>query len=132
MDGLRSDAEIMFILTTNRPEALEAALASRPGRVDQAIEFPLPDEEGRVKLIRLYGSGMDLPDGVVAETARKTEDVSAAFIKELMRRTAQFFIERDNATAVETQDVDAALEELVFSGGSLNRQVLGFHASSEA
>ena len=47
MDGLRPDSEILFILTTNRPEALEAALASRPGRVDQAIEFPLPDEEGR-------------------------------------------------------------------------------------
>ena len=34
MDGLRADAEILFILTTTRPEALEAALASRPGRVD--------------------------------------------------------------------------------------------------
>ena len=47
MDGLREGADILFILTTNRPEALEQALASRPGRVDQAIEFPLPDEEGR-------------------------------------------------------------------------------------
>ncbi len=54
MDGLRTDAEILFVLTTNRPEALEAALASRPGRVDQAIEFPLPDIEGRTKLVRLY------------------------------------------------------------------------------
>src|SRR4051812_32840971 len=40
MDGLREDADILFVLTTNRPEALEAALAARPGRVDQAIEFP--------------------------------------------------------------------------------------------
>ena len=39
MDGLREDAEILFILTTNRPEQLEPALASRPGRIDQAIEF---------------------------------------------------------------------------------------------
>lgn len=37
MDGLREDAAVLFILTTNRPEALETALASRPGRVDQAI-----------------------------------------------------------------------------------------------
>ena len=51
MDGLRPDADILFVLTTNRPGALEAALASRPGRVDQAIEFPLPDEEGRTKLV---------------------------------------------------------------------------------
>ena len=46
MDGLNEDAEILFLLTTNRPEALELALSSRPGRVDQAIEFPLPDDEG--------------------------------------------------------------------------------------
>ena len=54
MDGLREDAAVLFILTTNRPEQLETALASRPGRVDQAIEFPLPDETGRRKLVRLY------------------------------------------------------------------------------
>src|SRR6185436_7139140 len=52
MDGLREDANILFILTTNRPRSLEQALASRPGRVDQAIEFPLPDAEGRRKLVR--------------------------------------------------------------------------------
>jgi ATP-dependent 26S proteasome regulatory subunit len=44
MDGLREDAAILFVLTTNRPDQLEAALASRPGRIDQAIEFPLPNE----------------------------------------------------------------------------------------
>ncbi len=53
MDGLKENADILFILTTNRPETLEAALASRPGRVDQAIEFPLPDDAGRTKLVQL-------------------------------------------------------------------------------
>lgn len=55
MDGLKEDADILFVLTTNRPEALEAALASRPGRIDQAIEFPLPDKDGRRKLVALRG-----------------------------------------------------------------------------
>src|SRR5579862_3857251 len=59
MDGLREDAEVLFILTTNRPDQIEPALASRPGRIDQAIEFPLPDEEGRGKLARLYARGLD-------------------------------------------------------------------------
>ena len=44
MDGLKEDADILFVLTTNRPEQLEGALASRPGRIDQAIEVPLPDD----------------------------------------------------------------------------------------
>ena len=47
MDGLKEDADILFVLTTNRPEQLEGALADRPGRIDQAIEIPLPDDIGR-------------------------------------------------------------------------------------
>lgn len=34
MDGLREDAEVLFILTTNRPDPIEPALSSRPGRID--------------------------------------------------------------------------------------------------
>src|SRR6202043_3491616 len=65
MDGLKEEANILFVLTTNRPEALEAALSSRPGRVDQAIEFPLPDEDGREKLVHLYARGIELGEDVV-------------------------------------------------------------------
>jgi hypothetical protein len=51
--------------------------------------------------------------------------VSAAFIKELMRRTVQFHIERDGAGEVNHDDVDNALNEMLFSGGSLNLKLLG-------
>ena len=125
MDGLQQDADILFILTTNRPETLETALASRPGRVDQAIEFPLPDTSGRAKLIRLYSKGVTVSDEVVAAAAKKTQNVSAAFIKELMRRAMQFHLEREDSSTIEMQDVDSAIEELLFSGGSLNRKLLG-------
>src|SRR4029079_18696169 len=122
MDGLRSDADILFILTTNRPEALEYALTSRPGRVDQAIEFPLPDEEGREKLIRLYSQGVTVPDDVIHTVAKRTEKVSADFIKELMRRSVQFHLEADGTGTIAIQDVECALDEMLFSGGSLNRK----------
>ena len=128
MDGLRPDSEILFILTTNRPEALEAALASRPGRVDQAIEFPLPDEGGRTKLVRLYARGVGVPEEVVEATVRRTEGVSASFIKELMRRTAQFHLERGGSGRIGLEDVESALDELLFSGGALNRKLLGGRA----
>lgn len=125
MDGLKEDADILFILTTNRPEALEAALASRPGRIDQAIEFTFPDSEGRAKLVRLYARGARLSDKVVQATVKKTENVSAAFIKELMRRAMQFRLERNGSTGIVVEDVDNALEELLFRGGTLNRKLLG-------
>ena len=128
MDGLRPDSEILFILTTNRPESLEAALASRPGRVDQAIEFPLPDEEGRTKLVRLYARGVEVPEEVVRATVKRTEGVSASFIKELMRRSTQFHLERSDSGCLGIEDVEAALDELLFSGGTLNRKLLGGRA----
>jgi cell division protease FtsH len=125
MDGLKEEADILFILTTNRPEALEAALASRPGRIDQAIEFPLPDEEGREKLVRLYSQGVELGDEVVRAVVARTERVSPAFIKELMRRSVQFQLERDSSQQIEWRDVERALDEMLFSGGSLNLKLLG-------
>src|SRR6476660_5581803 len=79
MDGLKEDADILFVLTTNRPEQLESALAGRPGRIDQAIEVPLPDEVGRGKLVRLYGKNLPLEDTVADEAVRRTAGVSAAF-----------------------------------------------------
>jgi len=124
MDGLKQEADILFVLTTNRPQAIEAALSSRPGRIDQAIEFPHPDDEGRGKLVRLYVGANQVSDDVVDEIVKKTENVSAAFIKELMRRAAQFQLERD-ADEVSIADVNHALDELLFAGGSLNRKLLG-------
>ena len=125
MDGLKEEADILFVLTTNRPEALERALASRPGRIDQAIEFPLPDDEGREKLVRLYSHGVEVSQSVVAEIVKRTDRVSAAFIKELMRRSVQFHLERNGSGQIEFQDVENALEEMLFSGGSLNLKLLG-------
>lgn len=125
MDGLKEEAGILFILTTNRPEALESALASRPGRIDQAIEFPPPDPGGREKLIRLYAQNAQLPAEVVSEIVRRTEGVSAAFIKELLRRIIQFHIERNGGSEIGHVDVDASLDEMLFSGGSLNLKLLG-------
>jgi ATP-dependent 26S proteasome regulatory subunit len=91
MDGLREDAEVIFILTTNRPDQLEPALASRPGRIDQPIEFPLPDDIGRAKLARFYGRRLELDDDIVGTIVSKSKGVSAAFIKELMRDRRSFF-----------------------------------------
>jgi hypothetical protein len=125
MDGLREDADVFFILTTNRPDQLEPALASRPGRIDQAIEFPLPDEEGRTKLVRLYSRGLEVPSAVLDLIVRRTKGASPAFIKELMRRSAQFQIELAEDRVLRQSAVDAAIEEMMFIGGALNLKLLG-------
>jgi hypothetical protein len=129
MDGLGSKAEVIFLLTTNRPEALETALSARPGRIDQAIEFPLPDEDCRRRLFRLYGQGLDLSGLDLPRWVEKTENVSPAFIEELLRKSALMAAERGETQPplkVTDADVQAALEELVVFGGELTQKLLGF------
>lgn len=107
MDGLAADADVLFILTTNRVEMLEPALAARPGRVDQAVELSLPDAPARRRLVELYtGAPLDDGDEVVARLA----GVAPAFIKELARRAA--LVQLRAGSAVDDA-VRTALDEML-------------------
>jgi hypothetical protein len=132
MDGLEDDADVVFILTTNRPDILEPALASRPGRIDQAIEIPAPDARCRHRLFVLYGQGMPLREPSIETFVRRTEGVSAAFIRELMRRAALFAADEGAEVAVEDRHVDEALHELVVQGGELTKSLLGAKGATES
>lgn len=125
MDGIGEDAEILFILTTNRPLSLEEALAGRPGRIDQAIEFPLPDTECRRRLISLFAKEIPLPETLRDELAQRTEGVSAAFLKELIRRAWQVHLECGQGEELTWQDVQTAFDEMTVRGGKLNLRLLG-------
>lgn len=125
MDGLSDDADVLFLLTTNRAELLEPALASRPGRVDFAIEVPLPDAECRRRLFQLYAEGLTLGSTDLELYIRKTEGVSAAFIRELLRKAALFCAEDGDSSVVEDQHLKEALHELIVDGGELTKLLLG-------
>ena len=136
MDGLRDDSDIIFILTTNRPDVLEAALAARPGRIDLALEFPLPDAVGRERLFELYSRGLSLRDVDLAALVARTEGASPAYIKELLRKAAILAVS-DPAAAktaagivVTGAHLDAALEEFG-SGGRLARRLLGLYSAAD-
>jgi ATP-dependent 26S proteasome regulatory subunit len=109
----------------SKPKTNGGRMISRPGRIDQAIEFPLPDEDGRAKLTRLYARGLDVSEELTELIVRRTKGVSAAFVKELMRRCAQFQIEFAEGKALSRAAVDGAIEEMLFTGGMLNRRLLG-------
>jgi hypothetical protein len=85
MDGMQADDDVLFVLTTNRADLLEPALAARPGRIDQAIEIGLPDLDGRRALFELY-LGAPVDDTAMALACERTEGVAAAYIKEAARR----------------------------------------------
>jgi hypothetical protein len=125
MDGMAEDADVIFALTTNRPDLLEPALAARPGRVDQATEIPLPDAECRGRLISLYGRGLDLRLEDVGSIVGRTEGTSASFIKELLRRATLLAAEEGGELVVTDRHVSEALDELLVASGTLTMRLLG-------
>jgi len=133
MDGFSSEARILFVMTTNRPETLEPALAGRPGRVDQSIEIGLPEDAERRRLIRHFAGVLRLGDDVVADVSARIGKVAPAFVKELMRRAAQCMLERAatittaaaDADTLQLADFERALDDMLVSGGKLNARLLG-------
>jgi hypothetical protein len=140
MEGLNSADDITFLLTTNRADLLEPALAARPGRVDLAAELPLPDAGARRALLRLYQGSLVL-DGVdLDEVVERTDGSTAPFLRELLRKAALLAAEADLAAAAagtgEAGDPDgpirvngtqltAALDQLLGSRAQLTRVLLG-------
>lgn len=133
MDGLAGDIDMTFLLTTNRADLLEQALAARPGRVDHAAELPVPDAEARRRLIRLYQGSLELelsdPEAVIG----RTEGVTASFIKELLRRAALQAAEQDDPAddhpglplRVTDAHMAAALDQLLDAQSALTQVLLG-------
>jgi hypothetical protein len=142
---LGEDADVAFLLTTNRADLLEPALAQRPGRVDHAAEIPLPDADARRRLMLLYQRDLVFDLASPAAVIARTEGVTASFLTELLRRAAMYAADdaagpgpggpadRADATArpltVRDAHMNAALDELLDSRNRLTRALLGGHAA---
>jgi ATP-dependent 26S proteasome regulatory subunit len=125
MDGIGADADVAFVLTTNRAAVLERALADRPGRVDLAVEIPVPDAAGRERLLRLYGSELGLPADL-SDAVAATEGVTASYIKELLRRAVLTAMTTAEApAALEREHFAAALADMSAEREALTRSLLG-------
>ncbi len=128
MDGAAPDADLLFLLTTNRADLLEPALAARPGRVDVAVEIDLPDSSARRRLLALYGRAVPLAltgadvDGVV----ERTDGVTASFLKELIRRAVlESLREHTPLRTVDAGHISRALDDLLDSAQQVTRSLLG-------
>jgi hypothetical protein len=128
MDGAAGDADLLFLLTTNRADLLETALAARPGRVDVAVQIDLPDDDSRRRLLQLYGRGvpLQLTEADLDDAVTRTEDVTASFIKELIRRAVlESLRESSPLTVVTAAHLSSALDDLLDSSQHITRALLG-------
>ncbi|KQU02515.1 hypothetical protein ASG56_16270 [Rhodococcus sp. Leaf7] len=130
MDGMDGDADVTFVLTTNRPDSIERAVRDRPGRIDLAVEIPLPDARGRARLAERYLSAVDMTADLTP-LVDATEGGTASYVRELVRRIVVAAIERDDhdvdgrRTMITDSDVAAVLTACVDERQRLTRSLLG-------
>ena len=88
MDGFEPNEAVIIIAATNRPDVLDPALL-RPGRFDRQINVPLPDIEGRKKILTVHMKNVPIaPDVDTATLARGTPGFSGAELANLVNEAA--------------------------------------------
>jgi len=88
MDGFEANEGIIIIAATNRPDVLDPALL-RPGRFDRQVVVPIPDIEGREKILAVHMKKVPLAPDVNARTiARGTPGFSGADLANLVNEAA--------------------------------------------
>ena len=95
MDGLEELQSVVVVGATNRPNLLDPALL-RPGRFDELVYVPVPDEAGRLHVLRIQTRGMPLAADVeLAEVARRTAGYTGADLGDVVRRAGLLALRQD-------------------------------------
>jgi 26S proteasome regulatory subunit T5 len=112
LDGFSSDDRIKVIAATNRVDILDPALL-RSGRLDRKIEFPLPNEEARARIMQIHSRKMNVPAGSVnfTELARACEDFNGAQCKAVCVEAGMIALRR-GASSLCHEDFMEAIQEV--------------------
>lgn len=111
MDGFNENSGVIVIAATNRREILDDAL-TRPGRFDRNIELPLPDINGREKILRVHTKNKVLDEDVsIRGIAKKTAGQSGAQLENIMNEAA-ILAARSSRTNITKADVDEAYDKM--------------------
>jgi 26S proteasome regulatory subunit T4 len=73
LDGFDYLGKTKIIMATNRPDTLDPALL-RAGRLDRKIEIPLPNEVGRLEIMKIHASSVVIEGDVDFESVVKMSD----------------------------------------------------------
>lgn len=88
MDGLKGRGHVVVIAATNRPNSLDPALR-RFGRFDREIDIGVPDEVGRMEVLRIHTKNMKLAEDVdLADIAKQTHGYVGADLAALCTEAA--------------------------------------------
>jgi len=111
MDGFDTRGDVRIMAATNRVDMLDPALL-RPGRFDRVIEIPLPDEEGRMEIMRIHTQRMTLERDVdLSELVGMTGGATGAELQAICREAGMNAVRRD-ADAVSQEDFQNAVRKV--------------------
>ena len=112
MDGFDTDAKVIVLGATNRPEVLDPALL-RPGRFDRRVFVQAPDANGREAILRVHTRSVPLDDEVdLTRIARTTPGMVGADLANLANEAALLAARRGHQR-VKPEDFTDALEKII-------------------
>jgi cell division protease FtsH len=112
MDGFDTEANVIIIAATNRPDILDPALL-RPGRFDRRVILDRPDMRGREAILKVHTKGKPLaPDVDLAVLARSTPGFVGADLENLVNEGALLAARRDKKLIGQT-DLEESIERVI-------------------
>jgi cell division protease FtsH len=137
MDGFDSDANVIVLGATNRPEVLDPALL-RPGRFDRRVFVQSPDAAGRAAILRVHTRSVPLADDVdLDRLASTTPGMVGADLANLVNEAA-LLAARRNHDKVQYGDFADALEKIILGAerkvliGKEDRRRIAYHEGGHA
>ena len=122
MDGFDSSKGVVILAATNRPEVLDKALL-RPGRFDRRIIVDLPDQEGRVAILKVHARDVIMEENVDLDViARSTPGASGADLENIINESALRAV-RAKKSRVSQVELDEAVE-VILAGEEKKSKVL--------
>jgi len=109
MDGFSSTDGIIVMASTNRNELLDPALL-RPGRFDRQVQLRLPDTQGRIDILEMYGNNIKKDNFTWGDVSLETPGYSGADLRNLVNEAGIFSVRR-NSSSVSIEDINSAIEK---------------------
>lgn len=112
MDGFAANSGVVIMAATNRPEILDQALI-RPGRFDRQIQVVLPDEAGRLHILKIHTKNMPLDSDVdLMRLAKITPGFSGADLANICNEASLLAVRYD-AEKIKMEHFDRAIERVI-------------------
>jgi len=138
MDGFDTNANVIVMAATNRPDILDPALL-RPGRFDRHIVIDLPDIKGRKAILEVHAKGKPLAAEVNLETvAKETPGFSGADLANLVNEAA-ILAARRNRKDITLKELEDAADRTIAGPekksrtiSSKEKEIIAYHESGHA